>query len=47
MTNGLYQVVTRYLAAGFVIDHGQVTMCAPILRKRFSYWRTVARRIGD
>jgi hypothetical protein len=40
--DGLYRVTTSYLCAGFVIADGRVTHCAPILRKRLDYWRTVA-----
>lgn len=47
MTDGLYRVTTSYLCAGFVIEGGLVTACAPILRKKLSYWRTVAVRVGD
>ncbi len=46
MSDGLYQVTTRYLCAGFVVELGMVTRCAPILRKRLAYWRTVAVRVG-
>lgn len=46
MPDGLYRVTTRYLCAGFVIDSGRVTMCAPILRKKIGYWKTIARRVG-
>lgn len=44
--DGLYQVTTRYLCAGFVMEGGLVTLCAPILRKKLTYWMTVARRIA-
>lgn len=47
MSDGLYRVTTRYLCAGFVIENGKLIMCAPILRKKFSYWKTIAKRIGD
>lgn len=47
MTDGVYQVTTRYFCAGFVVRGGRVTMCAPILRKRFSYWRTLAVKVAD
>ncbi len=46
MADGLYRVTTSYLCAGFVVEGGRVTMCAPVLRKRLSYWRTVAERVG-
>ena len=42
MKDGLYQVTTHYLCAGFVVAQGQVTLCAPILRRKIRYWRTVA-----
>lgn len=45
--DGLYQVTTSYLCAGFVIEGGRVVMCAPILRKRLSYWKTIAKRLAD
>lgn len=46
MRDGLYQVTTKYLCAGFVIRNGRVVDCAPILRKRIDYWKTIAVRIG-
>lgn len=47
MTDGLYRVVTPYLCAGFVVTGGEVTVVAPILRKRFSYYKTIAVRVGQ
>jgi hypothetical protein len=47
MTDGLYRVITSYLCAGFVIERGRVTLCAPILRRRLGYWMTVAARISE
>lgn len=44
--DGLYRVTTPYLCAGFVVENGLVTMCAPVLRRRFEYWWTVAERVG-
>ena len=44
--DGLYQVTTTYLCAGLVVEDGRVTWCAPILRRRLAYWRTVARRVA-
>lgn len=46
MSDGLYRVTTSYLCAGFVVHGGEVMMCAPILRKRLRYWKTVAVRVG-
>lgn len=47
MRDGLYQVTTSYLCAGFVVERGQVTACAPILRRKFAYWKTIAVWICD
>ena len=44
--DGLYRVTTRYLCAGFVIEDNIVVACAPILRKKFAYWVTIAECIG-
>lgn len=40
--DGLYQVTTSYLCAGFVIKNGLTILCAPILRRKLSYWLTKA-----
>jgi hypothetical protein len=45
MKDGLYRVITPYAVAGFVITNGQLVECAPILRKRFSYFKTIAKFI--
>lgn len=45
LEDGLYQVTTSYLCAGFVVEGGRVVACAPILRKKLAYWLTVARRV--
>lgn len=47
MTDGLYQVTTNYLCAGFIIKNGIIVACAPILRRKINYWKTVAVRIGN
>lgn len=47
LKDGLYAVVTDTWVAGFVIENGRVTMCAPILRKRLAYWMTKARRVAE
>jgi hypothetical protein len=45
--DGLYQVKTHYLCAGFVVKDHVVVAIAPILVKRFyTYWQTIARRVG-
>lgn len=45
MPDGLYQVTTKYLCAGFVIENGIVVACAPILRKNLIYWKTIAKKV--
>jgi hypothetical protein len=47
MRDGLYGVVTTTFVAGFVIEGGKVTMCAPILRARLPYWMRMARWVED
>lgn len=46
MSDGLYRITTHFLCAGFVVEGGRITMCAPILRRKIDYWRTVAVRIA-
>lgn len=48
MDDGLYQVTTSYLCAGFIVKDGKVKRghCAPILRKKLSYWVTIAKRVA-
>jgi len=45
LPDGIWQVTTSYLCAGFVVKAGLIISCAPILRPKISYWMTVARRI--
>lgn len=47
MRDGLYQVNWRGICAGFVVENGQVTMCAPVLRRRFAYFSRIAKRISN
>ena len=47
LPNGLYEVNTSYLNAGFYIEFGMIIYCAPILRRRIDYWQSVAKRIGE
>jgi hypothetical protein len=42
MKDGLYRVNTSYLCAGFIIKEGKVTLCAPVLRNKIDYWKTIA-----
>jgi len=46
MKDGLYQVTTTYLCAGFVVEGGIVTRCAPILRPKLAYWKTKALEVN-
>lgn len=46
LSDGLYRVTTSYLCAGFVIEGGQVTLCAPILRAKLAYWKTIAKKVS-
>lgn len=45
MEDGLYRVATKYLCAGFVIKDNKLIAIAPILKKKFNYWKTIAKRI--
>ena len=47
LTDGLYRVTTAYLCAGFVIENGRLTVCAPILKGKIKYWMTVAVKVFD
>lgn len=46
MKDGLYRVTRGSLCAGFVVEHGRVVRCAPILRRKLAYWLTQATRVG-
>lgn len=45
--DGLYQVKTKYLCAGFVIRRGKLAQYAPILRSNFYYWYMIAERVSS
>jgi hypothetical protein len=47
MHDGLYRITTSYICAGFIVERGLITKCAPILTKKIEYWKTIATRIGD
>ena len=47
MKDGLYQVDYKTFCAGFVVENGKVTQCAPILRKNLEHWKTEALYIGN
>lgn len=38
LADGLYQVTTSLICAGFVIEEGRLKYCAPVLRKKFDTW---------
>lgn len=45
MKDGLYQVTYKGICAGFVIEDDKVTRCAPILRKKMSFWKKIAKPV--
>lgn len=45
MIDGLYRVQRPSFSAGFVVKDGNVTHCAPILRKQLRYWVTQAELV--
>lgn len=45
MTDGLYQVTTPYLCAGFWVKDGKIIHCAPILWSKIEYFKTIAKKI--
>ena len=45
LPDGTYQVQHENIYAGFTVKDGEVVQCAPILRKRISFWATKATRI--
>jgi len=47
IADGLYAVVADTWTAGFVVEDGRVTMCAPILRARLEYWMGRAQLVPD
>jgi hypothetical protein len=47
MKDGIWVVYTSYLCAAFIVENGEVTRCAPILRKKLNYWKTVAKRLKN
>jgi hypothetical protein len=46
MKDGVYQVNWQGISAGFVVENGEVTQCAPVLRRRFPFFSRIARRIS-
>lgn len=47
MKDGLYRVETPYLCAGFIVEDGKITRCAPILRKNINRWKSVVKDIDN
>lgn len=45
MKDGLYQVDYKNICASFVIENGVPVCVAPVLRSKFNYWKTIARKI--
>jgi hypothetical protein len=47
LPDGLYQVTTPYLCAGFLVERGRVTRCAPILQRNITHWLRRAERVTE
>jgi hypothetical protein len=45
MKDGLYLVNYQGICAGYVVRDGEVTICAPVLRKKFEFFSKIARYI--
>ena len=45
MKDGLYCVDYGTIHAAFVVREGEVTTCAPILRQRLDFFKTIAKWI--
>jgi hypothetical protein len=43
MKDGLYIVNHGTITAAFVVRDGEVTQCAPILRKKFNFFCSIAK----
>jgi len=46
LDDGLYVVDKNNIYAAFVVRNGEVTQCAPILRKNIGFWMSVAKKIA-
>jgi len=46
LRDGLYRVQTPDFCAGFLVEGGKVTQCAPILRRKIGFWLRLAERGG-
>lgn len=46
MIDGIYHVDHGNICAGFLVENGQITYCAPILRNRITLWARIAKRVG-
>lgn len=47
LRDGLYRVSTSYLCAGFVVEGGRVTRCAPVLCRNLAYWVKLAAYVAS
>lgn len=45
MKDGLYRVTYKGICAGFVVENGKITECAPILRRKIDFWKTIAKKV--
>lgn len=46
MKDGLYRVETKYFCAGFVVENNKIVRCAPILKNKIKYWKTIAKFVN-
>ena len=46
LEDGLYQVTYKGICAGFVLEDGIVTLIAPILIRKFGFWKTIAVKVS-
>ena len=47
MRDGLYQVEWRGICAGFIVEAGVVTRCAPVLQRNFEFFKSIATRLHE
>lgn len=45
MKDGLYLVNYGTICAGFVVRGGEITVCAPILRKKIDFFAKIAKYV--
>ena len=46
LKDGVYQVRTDQICAGFVVKNGLIVDCAPVLLRKIEYWKLRARLVS-